>query len=54
VIELLAAVAPLTDPTENGGRPEDTFDLVLPSLPGYGFSGQPTDVGWNPARIATA
>jgi pimeloyl-ACP methyl ester carboxylesterase len=54
VIELLDVVGPLTDPTAAGGRPEDAFDLVLPSLPGYGFSGQPTEVGWNAGRIAEA
>jgi len=54
VIELLEAVGPLTDPTAHGGRAEDAFDLVLPSLPGYGFSGEPTEVGWNVGRIAEA
>jgi len=54
VIELLDVVGPLTDPTEHGGRAEDAFDLVLPSLPGYGFSGEPTEVGWDPARVARA
>jgi pimeloyl-ACP methyl ester carboxylesterase len=54
VIELLEAVGPLTDPTTHGGRTEDAFDLVLPSLPGYGFSGEPTEVGWNVGRIAQA
>jgi pimeloyl-ACP methyl ester carboxylesterase len=54
VIELLEAVGPLTDPTAHGGRAEDAFDLVLPSLPGYGFSGQPTEVGWGPGRTARA
>ena len=54
VIELLEAVGPLTDPTAHGGRAEDAFDLVLPSLPGYGFSGEPTEVGWDPGRIARA
>jgi pimeloyl-ACP methyl ester carboxylesterase len=43
VIELLEVVGPLTDPTAHGGRAEDAFDLVLPSLPGYGFSDEPTD-----------
>ena len=46
VIELLDTVGPLTDPTAHGGTPEDAFHLVLPSLPGYGFSGEPTDLGW--------
>ena len=54
VIELLDVVGPLTDPTAHGGRAEDAFDLVLPSLPGYGFSGEPTDVGWDVGRIAVA
>ena len=54
VIELLDAVGPLTDPTEYGGTAEDAFDLVLPSLPGYGFSGEPTELGWNVGRIAQA
>jgi pimeloyl-ACP methyl ester carboxylesterase len=54
VIELLGAVGPLTDPTAHSGRAEDAFDLVLPSLPGYGFSGEPTEVGWNPGRVAGA
>jgi pimeloyl-ACP methyl ester carboxylesterase len=48
VIELLGIVGPLTDPTAYGGRAEDAFDVVLPSLPGYGFSGEPTEVGWDP------
>ena len=54
VIELLETVGPLTDPPAHGGRAEDAFDLVLPSLPGYGFSGEPTEVGWNPGRVAQA
>src|SRR6476659_5071111 len=54
VIELLEAVGPLTDPTAHGGRAEDAFHLVLPSLPGYGFSDEPTEVGWNVGRIAQA
>jgi pimeloyl-ACP methyl ester carboxylesterase len=54
VIELLETIGPLTDPTACGGRAEDAFDLVLPSLPGYGFSGQPTDAGWDPGRNASA
>jgi pimeloyl-ACP methyl ester carboxylesterase len=54
VIELLEVVGPLTDPTAHGGRAEDAFDLVLPSLPGYGFSGEPAEVGWDPARVARA
>jgi pimeloyl-ACP methyl ester carboxylesterase len=54
VIELLETVGPLTDPTAHGGGAEDAFDLVLPSIPGYGFSGEPTEVGWGPARVAPA
>ena len=54
VIELLETVAPLTDPTAHGGTPEDAFHLVLPSLPGYGFSGQPAQLGWESGRIARA
>src|SRR5213078_3260781 len=54
VIELLGAVGPLTDPTAHGGAAGDAFDLVLPSLPGYGFSGEPAEVGWNPGRVAQA
>ncbi len=54
VIELLEVIEPLTDPTAHGGTAEDAFDLVLPSLPGYGFSDEPTEVGWDPDRIARA
>jgi pimeloyl-ACP methyl ester carboxylesterase len=54
VIELLETVGPLTDPTAHGGRAEDAFDLVLPSIPGYGFSGEPTEVGWDAGRVAGA
>src|SRR5881227_1452681 len=54
VIELLETVGPLTDPTSHGGTPDDAFHLVLPSLPGYGFSGEPTELGWDTARIARA
>jgi pimeloyl-ACP methyl ester carboxylesterase len=54
VIELLDTVGPLTDPTTHGGTPQDAFDLVLPSLPGYGFSGEPTELGWESARTARA
>jgi pimeloyl-ACP methyl ester carboxylesterase len=52
VFELLKTVGPLTDPPAHGGSAEDAFDLVLPSMPGYGFSGKPTDTGWGPDRIA--
>jgi pimeloyl-ACP methyl ester carboxylesterase len=54
VVELLETIGPLTDPTAHGGDGEDAFDLVLPSLPGYGFSGEPTEVGWHAGRIAQA
>ena len=54
VMELLETVGPLTDPTAHGGSAEDAFHLVLPSLPGYGFSGEPTELGWNVGRIAQA
>ncbi|WP_446218841.1 epoxide hydrolase family protein [Micromonospora sp. IBHARD004] len=54
VAELLGVVGPLTDPTAHGGRAEDAFHLVLPSLPGYGFSGEPTELGWESGRIARA
>jgi pimeloyl-ACP methyl ester carboxylesterase len=54
VIEMLDVVGPLTDPTAHGGRAEDAFDLVVPSLPGYGFSGEPAEVGWDPGRISRA
>jgi pimeloyl-ACP methyl ester carboxylesterase len=54
VIELLETIGPLTDPTAHGGTAEDAFHLVLPSLPGYGFSGEPTEVGWESGRIARA
>jgi pimeloyl-ACP methyl ester carboxylesterase len=54
VMELLDTVGPLTDPTAHGGRAEDAFHLVLPSLPGYGFSGEPADLGWNAGRVARA
>ena len=52
VFELLKTVDPLTEPTTHGGRAEDAFDLVMPSIPGYGFSEKPTDAGWGPDRIA--
>lgn len=54
VIEMLDTVGPLTDPTAYGGRAEDAFHLVLPSLPGYGFSGAPDELGWENGRIARA
>jgi pimeloyl-ACP methyl ester carboxylesterase len=52
VIEMLEVIGPLTDPTAHGGNAEDAFDLVIPSIPGYGFSDEPEKVGWNPGRIA--
>ncbi len=54
IIEQLKVIEPLTDPTANGGAVEDSFDVVIPSLPGYGFSGVPTVTGWDPVRIASA
>jgi pimeloyl-ACP methyl ester carboxylesterase len=54
VVEQLKVIGPLTDPTAHGGTPEHAFDVVIPSLPGHGFSAQPTTTGWNPQRIARA
>jgi pimeloyl-ACP methyl ester carboxylesterase len=54
VIELLETVGPLTDPTAHGGRADDAFHLVLPSVPGYGFSAEPTELGWYAGRVAQA
>ena len=54
IIELLETIGPLTDPTAHGGRAEDAFDLVLPSIPGYGFSAEPTELGWYAGRVAEA
>src|SRR6266404_3914153 len=54
VIEQLKIIAPLTDPTAHGGGAEDAFDVVIPSVPGYGFSGKPTGTGWDPEHIARA
>jgi pimeloyl-ACP methyl ester carboxylesterase len=54
VFEQLKVIEPLTDPTAHGGRAEDAFDVVIPSVPGYGFSGKPTGTGWDPDRIARA
>jgi pimeloyl-ACP methyl ester carboxylesterase len=54
VFELLKVVGPLTDPTAHGGRAEDAFHLVLPTYPGYGFSGKPLDTGWGPQRVGRA
>ena len=54
VIELLKIIDPLTNPTAYGGKAEDAFDVVIPSLPGFGFSGKPTEAGWGLDRIAKA
>jgi pimeloyl-ACP methyl ester carboxylesterase len=54
IIEQMKIIAPLTDPTAYGGKAEDAFDVVIPSIPGYGFSGKPTSTGWDPVRIARA
>jgi len=54
IIEQLKIIGPLTDPTAYGGKAEDAFDVVIPSMPGYGYSGKPTTTGWDPPRIARA
>jgi pimeloyl-ACP methyl ester carboxylesterase len=54
VLELVKVIGPLTDPAAHRGRPEDAFDLVLPSMPGYGFSGKPAETGWGPERMGRA
>ena len=54
ILELVKVIGPLSDPTAHGGRAEDAFDLVIPSMPGYGFSGQPKETGWNADRIGLA
>jgi pimeloyl-ACP methyl ester carboxylesterase len=54
VLELIKIIGPLTDPTAHGGNAEDAFDVVIPSIPGYGFSGKPTGTGWDPDHIARA
>jgi pimeloyl-ACP methyl ester carboxylesterase len=54
VFEQIKLIGPLTDPTKYGGRAEDAFDVVIPSLPGFGFSGRPTETGWGLERIASA
>ncbi|MEO8201120.1 MAG: epoxide hydrolase family protein [Gemmatimonadota bacterium] len=54
IIEELKVIEPLTNPTAHGGTAADAFDVVIPSLPGYGFSGKPTELGWEPVRIARA
>jgi pimeloyl-ACP methyl ester carboxylesterase len=53
-LEFLKVVGPLTDPVAYGGQAEDSFDVVIPAIPGHGFSGRPTDLGWNPDRVARA
>src|ERR1700684_2093276 len=54
IIEQLKIIGPLTDPTAHGASAEDAFDIVITSLPGYGFSGKPTATGWDPDHIAGA
>lgn len=54
IIEQVKIIDPLTNPTAHGGKAEDAFDVVIPSIPGFGFSGKPTGIGWNPDRIARA
>lgn len=54
VVEMLKIIDPLTDPTAHGGNASDAFDIIIPSMPGYGFSEQPTSTGWDPVRIAAA
>jgi pimeloyl-ACP methyl ester carboxylesterase len=54
VIEMLNVIGPLTDPTAHGGDAEDAFDVVVPSMPGYGFSARPSETGWDPVHIARA
>ena len=54
IIEQMKVIGPLTDPVAYGGKAEDAFDVVIPSIPGHGFSGKPTELGWNPIRVAKA
>jgi pimeloyl-ACP methyl ester carboxylesterase len=54
ILEQIKLIGPLTDPTAHGGSPDDAFDVVIPSMPGYGFSAKPTSTGWGPERMATA
>jgi hypothetical protein len=54
IFEMLGVIGPLTDPTAHGGTAADAFDVVIPSIPGYGFSTQPAEVGWNVGRVAAA
>ena len=54
ILEMLKVIAPLTDPVAHGGRAEDAFHVVIPSIPGYGFSARPRELGWGPDRVARA
>ncbi|MGT2455631.1 epoxide hydrolase family protein [Cupriavidus basilensis] len=54
IFEFINSIGPLTDPEKYGGKAEDAFDVIIPSIPGYGFSGRPTELGWNPDRTARA
>jgi len=54
ILEQLKIIGPLTDPTAYGGKAEDAFDVIIPSMPGYGFSGKPAQAGWGPERMAKA
>src|SRR5262249_46666649 len=54
ILELINTLGPLTDPTAHGGSADDAFDVVIPSIPGYGFSAKPTGAGWDPEHIARA
>src|SRR6478752_5510941 len=54
IIEQMKVIGPLTDPVAFGGKAEDAFDVVIPSIPGHGFSGKPSELGWNPVRVAKA
>ena len=54
IVEQLKIIGPLTDPTAYGGKADDAFDVVIPSLPGYGFSGKTATTGWDPIRVARA
>jgi len=54
ILEMIDTIGPLTDPAAHGGNAEDAFDVVIPSIPGYGFSGKPREVGWGPERIGRA
>ncbi|HUR94259.1 MAG TPA: alpha/beta fold hydrolase [Gemmatimonadales bacterium] len=54
ILEQIKLIGPLTDPTAHGGKADDAFDIVIPSMPGYGFSGKPTSTGWGPERMGRA